>query len=297
MGGYRFSGDFLEQLSVKVTVWRKRMGVNMASGTKESSRHIDVVLKALDILDCFQQEPILSIRNLIDRTKMTRSRIMRLTGTLLARGYLYQEPETRHYRLGSGLLTLGKMFELSNTLISLGRPILKRLAQKTGESTCLYVIDRLDRFTLACEKGTQEIRFSVTEGERKELYAGAAGKTLLAFAPPDVKAKILKKIIFKQLTPNTIVDAKTMRNELDVIYRQGYALSRGERIPEAFGVAVPVFNHEQKCCAVIGIAGPISRFSSEVKDGILKVALAAARDLSKQLGYSDNRRLHVENIS
>jgi len=252
--------------------------------TKESGRYVIAVSRALDILECFQTHPSLSLREIINLTKMTRSRVMRLAGTLESRGFLVFDPDHNQYSLGSRLLTLGKVFEANNDLISKSRPILRKLAKSTGESAALYAINGLERITLACEKGPQGIQYNVSEGERKELYAGAAGKVLLAFAPSEVRSAIFNVKTFKRFTPHSIVDPKELVDELTIVRRQGYAFSEAERIVDAFAIAIPVFDHRQNCCSALGIAGPINRFPPDVRTRSLKIVQEFARTLSERLG-------------
>jgi DNA-binding IclR family transcriptional regulator len=225
---------------------------------------------------------------------MTRSRVMRLAGTLQSKGFLSYNPDQKKYRLGSRLLTLGKIYEANNDLISHARPVLRRLAELTGESAALYAIDGLKRITLACEKGTQGIQYNVAEGEHKELYAGAAGKVLLAFGSAEVRSEIFKVRKFKRFTPNSIVDPKKFLSQLTATHEQGYAFSEGERIADAFAIAVPVFNHEHKCCAALGIAGPINRFPSDMRYRNLKIVQELALTLSERLGAILNKENNPE---
>ncbi|MDP6883566.1 MAG: IclR family transcriptional regulator, partial [Rhodospirillales bacterium] len=233
-----------------------------------------------------QARPTLSLKELIDISGLTRSRVMRLAGTLEARGYLSLEPDTGHYRLGSRLLTLGKLFEQNNTPISLARPALKRLVQETGESATLYAIDGFERVALAREHGTHEVRFTVTEGGRSELFAGAAGKVLLAHAAPDVVAGVLNGGVMRRLTPGTVVDPARLKAQLKTIRRQGWAFSKGDRVADAWGVAAPIFGHDGRAQAAIGVAGPINRLTQQVRRQTVQAVTEAAQELSRNLGWS-----------
>ena len=142
----------------------------------------------------------------------------------------------------------------------------------------------VDILTLACEKGPQGIQYNVSEGERKELYAGAAGKVLLAFAPSEVRSAILNVKTFRRFTPHSIVDPKELVEELTIVRRQGYSFSEAERIVDAFAIAIPVFDHRQNCCSALGIAGPINRFPPDVRTRSLKIVQEFARTLSERLG-------------
>jgi len=257
----------------------------MRGKVKESTRQVEAVLKALDVLDCFQVQPILQLKKISELTGMNKSRIIRLCGTLVAKGYLVYDAESHHYRLGSRILSLSKVYERSNDLISLARPVMRYLASHTGESATLFVVDGLKRLCLAREEGTFSIRYNIVEGQRMVLYAGAGGKVLLAFGPEELRRKILGKNHLKELTPTTIKDSKELTKELEVIRRQGYASSYGERDTEVAALAAPIYGHEGKVCAALSIAGPINRFSPEHNVKHLKILLASAGRLSQTLGH------------
>jgi DNA-binding IclR family transcriptional regulator len=263
----------------------------MEQERKESKRYVDAVLKALDILDCFQVRPSLQLKQISEMTKLNKSRILRLCGTVESMGYLVHDRETGLYSLGPKLLSLGKIYERNNTMISLARPILRDLTRITGESASLFVVDGNKRLCLAREEGTHSVRYSVSEGQRMELYAGSGGKVLLAFGPVELRRQFLRKGMLKRLTPHTIVDLGKLQEELELINRQGYGFSAGERDSDAASLAAPVYNHEKKMCAALAIAGPINRFLPEHNAEHLKMLLAAAQQLSWRLGYdSDGKR-------
>ncbi len=262
---------------------------------KEAKRHVEAVLKALDILECFQRQPRLSLKKISELTGLHKSRIMRLCGTLISRGYLQYEAETEQYKLGPKIISLSKSYEQSNDLISLARPAMKYLAQETGESASLFVIDGLNRLCVAREEGTYSLRYNIVEGQRMPLYAGAGGKVLLAFGPEAIRKKVLTKKHIKKLTPHTIIDPQKLLQELDKIRQDGYACSFGERDAEVAALAAPIFNHEGKICASLSIAGPISRFSGEHNAQRLKILLVTAKGLSDSLGYVDQKRKSFSN--
>ena len=82
---------------------------------------------------------------------------------------------------------------------------------------------------LVREEGTHSIRFAIVEGQRVPIYAGAAGKVLLAFGPPELRQEYLDSEKLIPLSPNTITDAKVLAAELKKARERGYAVSRGER--------------------------------------------------------------------
>jgi DNA-binding IclR family transcriptional regulator len=247
----------------------------MQPRSKESARHIDVVLRALDVLDCFQDDSVVSLKEIIDRTGVTRSRAMRLLGTLVSRGYLIEDPDQRNYYLGIKLAILGTSFENFNNIEVFTRPVLKQLAVKTGESATLYVVDGFERVALIREEGTHAIRYSVREGQRMPMYAGAAAKILLAYGP----SELVQKVVSSQNA-----DSNKLIKEIDAARKRGYAISKGENVPDAHAIAAPVFDYKNRLIGAIGIAGPAHRMDDKQIKNRLEVIREAADYLCKQFG-------------
>ncbi|MBT8354223.1 MAG: helix-turn-helix domain-containing protein, partial [Desulfofustis sp.] len=114
---------------------------------------VDSLATALRILDYFTiREPELSLRELSEKSGLYKSRIHRLCGTLVALGFLTRMPSSS-YRLGPKLMTLGKVYERTNSLITLSKSIMKQLADSTGESVALFQLDGLHCICLSREYG------------------------------------------------------------------------------------------------------------------------------------------------
>ena len=251
---------------------------------KEATKQLDSVDKALVLLECFSdREPELSLKQLSEKTGLYKSRIMRLCGTLMARGFLVRRAGSV-YRLGPKLLMLGKIYERTSNLISLARPIMRELASLTGESTKLFVIQDDRRVCIAREEGSHPLRYAINEGDSLELYAGAGGKVLLAYAEDELRKRLFDQPL-RRITAATIVAREPLNAELEAIRRQGYALSRGELVEEVAGMAAPVFDHSAAACAALTISGPVQRFSDENCQEMSVHLLAAARQISQSLGY------------
>ena len=254
---------------------------------KESAKQIESVDKALSILECFSDRvPELSLKQLSEKTGLYKSRILRLCGTLMTHGFLIRL-EGSLYRLGPKLMMLGKVYERSNSLISISRPILRELASITGESAKLFVIQGTKRICLVREKGTYPLSYHVEEGESFELYAGAGGKVLLAYTSKEFRDQVLGEKVLQRLTPTTIVERSRLEEEFAAIRERGYASSSGEVFTEVAGMAAPVFDYENDVCAALTIAGPIQRFTEDRRQEMLDSLLASARRLSQLLGYVD----------
>lgn len=253
---------------------------------EQSKRHVEAVMAALDIMDCFITDNSLNIKQLMQKTGLTRNRIMRIGGTLCHKRYLIYHPETGTFSMGLKIFTLSRSFVRNHFLINCARPVLREIAQRTGETASLFVREGLNRVVLAKEEGTQEVRHTVEEGQSMELYAGAAGKTLLAFAPQEVLDALFseKKVLKK--TPGTIIKRDDLLKELEKIRRERVAVSLGERVLDVCAIAAPVFTDHDTLVAAINIAGPVNRFPLQKRTFYKELIVQYANYLSEKLGYN-----------
>jgi DNA-binding IclR family transcriptional regulator len=104
----------------------------------------------------------------------------------------------------------------------------------------------------------ERIRMESGVGSTYPLYAGAAGKAMLAWLPERIDP------IASRLTavgPATITDEGALRADLETIQARGYALSESEVVSGAASLAVPVFGMGGAVIAAINVVGPAARVS------------------------------------
>lgn len=229
---------------------------------KETDRHVKSVLKALAIIEAFESNTQLSLKNLCKITGFPKSGILRLCGTLEAAGYLYRSTETGEYTLGFKFYHLSQALERHHPLAAISRPILQQIARHTGEATSINVIMGFERCCVAYEEGTFPVRYSMDlRGLRMPLFAGAGGKVLLAFGDPELMDSILANHILQKLTDHTITDPDDLKKELDAVREAGFAHSIGERISESSAIAVPVFDKNSQLRAALTLISTTTRFA------------------------------------
>lgn len=247
---------------------------------------VDAVVKALEILDCFNSnETELSLNQLCDKTGMYKSRVHRLCWTLINTGYLVRTSRT-NYRLGPKVMVLGKVYEKSNSLRSIAAPVMQELTRETGESTALFVIDGHRCICMAREMGSSSLVYSINEGDYMELTPTASGRVLLAYAEEKFLKQVLAKNRRVQFTDKTIIDLETIQQELDRIRENGYGINDQEREEGISALAAPVFDFDNNVPAALAIVGPAYRFKEENQKQMLDKLLAATRTMSRLLGES-----------
>ncbi len=84
------------------------------------------------------------VTELAEQFGWDKSVAQRLLATLAGRGFLVSQPGSRRYRLGPAMWHLAWLWERRGGLASLARPVLGRLAQRTGYTALLAVSDGVD---------------------------------------------------------------------------------------------------------------------------------------------------------
>ena len=68
------------------------------------------------------------------------------------------------------------------------------------------------------------------------------------------------------------------------IRHDGFVVTRGNRVPDAASIAVPIFSFGNKLEAVMTISGPIGDYTEERVKEYLAVMIALGQTISKQMG-------------
>ena len=158
------------------------------------------------------------------------------------------------YRLGSRLVIGGGTHVSSEELTRLADPVLRTLADETGETAVLSRRIGLSAVCLLEVPSTQPLRVHLDVGAAMPLHVGAIARVLLAYAPPDVLDELLRE----RLPPTPHLRRKELRKELTQIAATGIARSEGEPIPSTVTIAVPIIR-DDGIVAAIGVIGPESR--------------------------------------
>jgi IclR family KDG regulon transcriptional repressor len=246
--------------------------------------------RAVTILDCFTlDEPIMGVRDVARKAKLSSSTTGRLMAALKKLGILNQDPETLAYMMGSKVLAWAGIYTVTSDVRALALPVMVRLQDKTHETISLYVMEGNDRVCVERLESTETVRIVARIGRRIPLYAGSAGKVFLAFLPEARRNEILAEIELVPMTRRTITDLDELKANLLRIQKQGYAVSKGEWVLEASGVAAPIFDQFKRIIAALTISGPSQRFTEEKIHEIAALVKPAAEEISQELGYTSSQ--------
>ena len=145
--------------------------------------------------------------------------------------------------------------------------------------------DGLETVCVARWESPHAVRVHTELGSRRELYAGASGKLLLAHAPSEIQEAVLSGE-HQRFTPNTILQREKLEKEIAAILKNGYSVSFAERTQETVAVAAPVYDSSRAMIAAISITGPSSRITQENLQSFIDFVKTGAVEMSRELGYA-----------
>jgi IclR family KDG regulon transcriptional repressor len=199
---------------------------------------VKTLRKALTILDAFASaEMPLTVAEVAIRSGITRPTAHRLVQTLIAGGYLTQNPRDGRISPGYSVLQLAGGLLDTNRMRIESLPHLETLAHELGERANLGILHRNQLLYLAgVEKPSLPTIYS-RFGKTAPAYCAALGKAILAHLPEDKLRAYFKDVALAKRTKNTITDEAVLRKQLGEVKRKRIALDREEHIPGLFCVA------------------------------------------------------------
>lgn len=259
---------------------RSPMELDTASAHPESEsggpRSLSRVLRLFSVLADSQGG--MSLAELSVVLDSPKSSLLNLLRPLVADGFLVH---------ANGLYALGPaLFRLSATVLAawdfpkLIHPFLQELAEKSGETALLGVLNREADAMVYVDviNSPQPVRYQIPVGTMRPLYASAAGRLLLAYADADYQREYLANVKFKSNIAKPLTKTDLVQ-ELEHIRRDGYSVSIDAYLQGLSAIAAPVLDAEGVCVASINLAGPTERFKSDIdflKSTVLEIASQAS---------------------
>lgn len=247
--------------------------------------------RGLSILEVIARNPAgVTMAEVSRQVGLHTSTTFHLMRTLAALGYVTQDDGTRHYRVGPRVFQLAASAWSEVQLFNLATPILAEMAQQTGETSHLAILDRGEAIVINRIDGSGPVRLSERVGYPRPPHCTAIGKVLVAHLPEAELKAFLDTAELKAYTPKTVTSAALLQPELERVRRQGYALDDEEFAQGIRCLAAPVRSFTGQVVAAIGISGPLWRVSLDRVADLTGVVRIMAHRLSQHLGHPDHSK-------
>ncbi|MGB7623884.1 MAG: IclR family transcriptional regulator [Terriglobia bacterium] len=239
---------------------------------------VEAVAKALDILETFNNAEGLTLNEISGRVGLNKSRTFRLLYTLAEHGYVERSADGSRYALGM------KLFERASNvrrdLKDVTREFMLELHHRFNETVNLGVLDNGQILYLDILQNSRPFRMTATAGCRMPTYVTSMGKAILAYLPIEDPGSAAHAFVAK-LSRTRL---QTLRRELEVVRRRGYAMDNEENEPGVACIGAPVFDANGQPVAAISVSGPVHRILGKERNiagSVIEVCLG----VSKILGY------------
>jgi DNA-binding IclR family transcriptional regulator len=195
-----------------------------------------------------------------------------------------RQNEDGAYELGLRLLELGSAVAEQFDIVRMARPYLEVLAEETGETVHLAVLESDHAVYVDKVEGRHSIRLVSRPGYSVPLNVTSLGKVLCAGLDEDSFGALLT-----QLKPSLDNDElKRFQREVGEARRTGYAVDREELLPGLMCVGTSIVDRDGTTLAAMSVAGPAFRMDGALQQHA-RTLIDAATELSAELGYEGAR--------
>lgn len=242
-----------------------------------------VIVNVIDVLRCFTvQNPTAGVTEIADQVGLHKSSISRILATLEAERVVERDEQTRKFRLGTGLIAIAGPLLANLDVRRIAYPLLKELAQETGETAVLNIWDGAESVSVEQIASPHHVKHTSAMGSRYRTGMSATIQMFLAHEPVEVARELLTSSRIELDGPLNIAEYLEL---LDKTRARGYAVNYGQTSKDEVGVAAPVFDHRGAVVACVMIAAPYYRVSLEVLDSLVQQCVQSARRISVRMGY------------
>jgi IclR family KDG regulon transcriptional repressor len=242
---------------------------------EKSNYMIQSVSHALDVIEelCKANGEV-GVTELSKRLRLHKNNVFRLLATLELRGYVDQNKETEDYRLGVKALQMGQSYLSQSTLVGRGTPILRELADATGETVSLVTLQGGNvQFPISIES-KRPVKVAPRVAVSFPAKLNAAGRLLTAQLSDAVLAEVL--------AANTVQDA-AIKTQLAELRNSGQIVDRGAIEADVVSICRVVRGNNGEVVGAIEVLAP--QYRAKI-DALLPKIEEAANQLSMALGAS-----------
>jgi len=235
--------------------------------------------RALNVLDCFDGESPLELKDVVAGTKLPESALLRVLLTLKKHGYLEQAAD-ESYQL-SPKLRFGWTRGRGEALRELARPELELLTGQFNETASLaylfedriHVLDSIESF--------HKIRVSNCIGRVLPPHCSAMGKAITAFQQCEVAYRIVELYGLLPRTEYTITYRANLMREFEEIRRTGIACDREESMLGGICYGAAIRRANQPVVAALSVSTPALRLSPDREQKIRRALLQSAERVAQ----------------
>jgi IclR family KDG regulon transcriptional repressor len=245
---------------------------------------VSAAIRAFTVLESLSRRRSIGLEELSHEIGLAKPTVYRFLQTLQGLGYVRRD-ESERWAMTLKLFNVGSRALDHLDLLAVARPVAEELSEELGETVHMGVLEDDSAVYVLKIESSYTIRMYSRVGRRIPLYCTGIGKVLLAFAPPEERKALLKRLRLVAFTPKTISTKPALDAELERIRREGYGLDDEEHEEGIRCIASPVIDHEGSVVAALSVSWPGFRYAQGSEAHKIEGVKAAAARISAILGH------------
>lgn len=208
-----------------------------------------------------------SLADIARHLEVNKGIASKLVATLESLGVLWRDDRTQRYNLTFMISNLGLRVMQKTRLLDQCAPILKTLAEETGELVRLAIVENADRITWvhSIAGNRWSLQINPTYSLKICLHLHAVGRAWLSTMPFGRALKLMLRQGIVPLTAASKTDVKAIREELELSVRRGFSCSFEETETGVIAIAAPIMvmalGGERECVGAVSLAAPTNRMN------------------------------------
>ena len=243
----------------------------------------EVAGRAFDLLESVAgSKTPMGLMAIAQTTGIDKSTASRLLRFLEGRRFVIRDEETQRYDVGPALMILAATAMSRSDLLVAARLHFPLLRQMTGETVSVHLRVDLERVCLGGLESEQPVRSAVTSGERREVFRGASGKTILAYMPEGDQIRAL------EMAAQHGTALEPLKAQLREIRLHGGHRGISDRVEGLNAVSAPIFD-VNGVVGALTVSGPSHRWTDARMAQCYPQLMSIAQHISAELGNQSSR--------
>lgn len=248
------------------------------------------IARAARVLDVLSLAPDgADLTEIVAQSKFSKTTTFRVLASLREVNYVFQDPSTRIYRLGSKLAEMARNAEQVN-VSAIAERGMARLAEMSEDTVFLSVPEGASSICVNRKVGAFPIRtLTLDKGDRRPLGVGAGSLALFCSLSEAQRATVCR--VNKNWLAEYGATEESLASEYEFFQVNGYARNRGGVVRGMSAIGVPVITASGRLVAALAIGAIDERMKQERIDELILPGLKReARRLADRLNAMEKEQ-------
>lgn len=238
----------------------------------------------MNVLTAVSRHERATLSDLARTTDIPTATAHRILMTLQNHSFVAFDEDRQEWMIGIEAYRTGAAFLKRNSIIEIGRPIMLKLMQDTGETANLAVPDGTEVVFVAQVETPHPIRAFFPLGTRTSMHASGTGKAILAEMSTPALETTLGDMDLTAFTESTIIAQDTLLRDLDATRERGWSHDREERYAGMSCIGAAIYDEQGHPCAGISVSGPTFRFDERHIAHLGALVSVSAQEITRLSG-------------